>query len=76
MAQTVTAYLTGEGFPAPLVVNSRNGTHRLYRCDLCDAKAPAHEYLLQALDDKFSTEGVHIDTSVANPSRIARIPGT
>jgi hypothetical protein len=69
-------FLLGRGWPDPVLADSGNGYHQLYRLDL-----PAHdngevERLLRALAERFDTSRVKIDRSVHNPARICKVPGT
>ena len=72
------AWLSGQGWPEPIVVDSGNGYHLYYRCDL-ESKDETHHEVLKVLGDRFGlkTKGapVDVDQSVHNPSRIAKIPG-
>ncbi len=74
----VVAFLTEEGWPEPVVAMSGNGFYALYRIDL-----PNGQYstglvgdVLSALDEMFSSEHVHIDTTVSNASRLIGLVGT
>jgi hypothetical protein len=78
LARRVREHLTGFGWPAPLVVDSGNGWHLLYRVDL-----PNDEHarvllrtILHALAERFDGPDGSIDRAVHNSSRIARLPGT
>jgi len=74
----VAAHLAAQGWPAPVVGDSGNGCHLLYRIDLpndADATSVVHR-CLQALSARFSDEAVKVDTGVADAPRIIRIYGT
>lgn len=76
VAQKVDLYLSGHGFPRPVVLDSGSGAALLYRVDLPtkDETIPA---LLKVLDKKFTEPGsVKVDTTVGNPARICRLAGT
>lgn len=73
---TVRDYLAGQSWPAPIVVDSGNGYHALYRIDMPRDDGDRVQRVLKNLASRFGTEAVHIDTSVHNPSRICKIPGT
>jgi len=63
------------GWPAPIVGDSGNGYHLLYRLDL----SPGDERVsrcLKALDLRYSDSAVKIDTTVFNPARIVKLYGT
>ena len=77
-ARDVQAFLRGQGWPATLLVDSGNGAHVLAAVDLPNDEDSRLLIVrvLTALDIKYSDERVKIDTSVANASRICRVPGT
>lgn len=83
-AQTLMAavldWLTVRGWPAPVVVDSGNGWHLLYRIDLPnDTAGVSHSLLrrfLKALAGRFDTGAARVDTAVHNASRISKLPGT
>lgn len=76
LAQSLCNYLKHEGFEAPdLIIDSGNGYHIYYRTERIEDKHLASEFL-KALSSVKSTTHAKIDTSVGNPSRIMRIPGT
>lgn len=70
------------GWPAPVVGDSGNGFHLLYRLiDAPNSRIPLPEddplrQFLRHLADRFDTPLARIDTAVFNPSRIAKFPGT
>jgi P4 family phage/plasmid primase-like protien len=67
--------LQAAGWPAPIVADSGNGYHQLYRVDL-PASDDRIKLCLQALDLRFSDAAVKIDTAVFNASRIVKLYGT
>lgn len=71
----VVAFLKEEGWPDPIIADSGNGSHALYSVDL-PADSGLIEKVLKALDKRFSTAAVKIDTSVHNASRIIKLYGT
>jgi hypothetical protein len=77
-AAEIMGYLTSCGWPEPIIADSGNGAHLLYRVDL-PADADTHALIkacLKALDQQFSDGCVTIDTAVANPARIWKLYGT
>lgn len=72
----------GTDWPAPTVCDSGNGYHLLYRLDdgpIEKLPLPEDDYLRQVLRflaGRFDTAAAKIDTSVFNPSRIVKFPGT
>jgi hypothetical protein len=73
----VLAYLTGEGLEQPVLSGSSgSGALALFRVDLPPSDAPIMNDVLEALAHRFTTDRVKIDTSVNNPARLVRVPGT
>jgi hypothetical protein len=71
-------YLRAQGWPEPIVCDSGNGYHLLYRIDL-----PADQTglelvasVLEALDFKFTDDSVKVDTTTKNAARITKFYGT
>lgn len=79
MIPSVRQYLTIMGFPEPIVADSGNGMHLLYRIDL-EPKSELVKTLLTSLANKFNAKNTDaackIDTSVSNAGRISKIYGT
>ncbi len=78
VADAVVLYLGAQGWPAPVVVDSGNGYHLLYRIDL-PPDEPSRLLLktvLEALGERFDNERAQVDRKVFNASRIAKLPGT
>ncbi len=74
-AMEVSEGLSSMSWPAPVIVDSGNGYYLLYRVDLPADDGSLVHRCIQALQP-VADERVHIDLSVANPSRICRLPGT
>lgn len=77
--KSVYRYLRDQGFSAPVVANSGNGYHLLYKVNIpnTDENTKTVELFLKALDMMFGNEQtVKVDTSVFNASRISKIIGT
>ena len=77
-AAAIQEALAGQGWPAPVIADSGNGAHLLYRIDLPN-DAPATELVrgvLAALDTGFSNETVSVDIANANAARIWKLYGT
>ena len=75
-ARDIYRWLKDRGWPEPVVGDSGNGFHLLYRIDLPADDDGLVEKLLAALAARFNADGVKIDASVHNPARIARLYGT
>jgi hypothetical protein len=69
-------YLHGEGWPDPIMADSGNGYHLLYRIDLPTDDGGLVKRCLQALGDRFDNDRVKIDREVFNPSRITKLYGS
>jgi hypothetical protein len=78
LARYIRGTLASEGWPTPILTDSGNGAHLLYRIDLeNDADASAYvRRAIEGLAGRFDTEEVTIDRTVHNAARIMRIPGT
>jgi hypothetical protein len=74
--QAIRHHLSGRGWPEPILGDSGNGYHLLYRIDLPANDGGQVQRILQALADRFDTEHVKIDQTVFNPARIVKVPGT
>ncbi len=66
------------GWPDPLLCDSGNGAHLPYRIDLANTSDNTDllKRALEGLANRFDGEGLHIDKSVFNPSRIWKLYGT
>jgi len=74
----VRSYLETKDWPDPVVVDSGNGYHLYYRVDAPNTEENTLivEAFLKGLANRFSDDGVKLDTVVSNPSRVAKVPGT
>lgn len=77
-AREVKTYLDGLGWPKPLLGDSANGAHLLYRIDLPnDEKSEVTiRNILYYISSVFSDDAVQVDTTVFNASRIWKMYGT
>lgn len=75
-AAQVAAYMSAEGWPAPVHVDSGNGRHLLYSIDLPPDEDRLVERMLGELGRRFSDSTVKLDTTNHNLSRIWKLPGT
>ena len=76
LAGHVRTTLSAEGWPEPIAADSGNGAHLMYRIDLPADDGGLIKRVLEALAERFSTEQVAVDTTVHNPARIWKLPGT
>ena len=78
LADRIAVALTGEGWPGPVVADSGNGAHLLYRVDLPNDEAATDliKRCLKALSQRFDEAGAKVDTTVYNAARISKLYGT
>ncbi|MDE4908177.1 hypothetical protein L0665_06085 [Methanogenium marinum] len=77
-AGEIAAWLTGKGFPEPVMADSGNGAHLLYAIDLPNDGESTRlvKGCLSVLDALFSDDSVHCDTANFNAGRIWKLYGT
>lgn len=75
-ARDVRDALRREGWPDPILADSGNGGHLLYRIDLPSKDGRLVERVLKAIAFRFDDEGVTVDQAVFNPARISKLYGT
>jgi hypothetical protein len=75
-AGTIRAGLAERGWPEPIMADSGNGAHLLYRVDLSADEGELIENCLDALADQHGGAAVTVDRSVHNPARIWKLYGT
>ncbi len=68
--------LDGLGWPVPIVADSGNGAHLVYRLDMPAEDHGAVKDFTAALADVFDVESVHVDRTVFNAARIVKLWGT
>lgn len=73
---SVREFLRSRAWPEPILSDSGNGYHLLYRVDLPTDDGGMVQRCLHALAKDWDSEAVEIDTSVYNPARICKLPGT
>lgn len=76
VASNVTKKLRNLGFSDPIVADSGNGYHLLYKIKATPDCKQIIASFLSILDTWFSTDEVKIDTTVSNPARITKLYGT
>ncbi len=78
VARVVVGYLRSLGWPDPVIGDSGNGIHVLYRIDLQadDGARDLVRSVLIALAERFDTPAAKVDRSVYNAARIWKIYGT
>jgi hypothetical protein len=77
-ARDVRDFLSGQGWPEPVVGDSGNGAHLLYRVDLPNDRDSLElvKGILDSLAFMFDDGLVRVDTSVHNAGRIWKLYGT
>lgn len=68
--------LSAEGWPDPILADSGNGAHLLYRVDLPTDDGGMVQRCLESLAKRFDDDTVQIDRVVFNPARIWKLYGT
>ncbi|MEE9118590.1 MAG: hypothetical protein V3U02_08360, partial [Calditrichia bacterium] len=76
IAEEITSYLGDKGWPTPVIADSGNGAHLMYRINIETDDSGLIANALQTLDLNFTSDDVKVDTSVYNPSRIWKLYGT
>jgi len=75
-AREIRAYLQAQGWPEPLLADSGNGAHLLYRVDLPVDDGGLVAGALAALAFRFTDALVVVDEKNFNPARIWKLYGT
>jgi len=68
--------LSRDGWPRPIIADSGNGGHALYRIDLAADDDGLVKRCLEALAGRFDTTEVKLDRTVFNQARIWKLYGT
>jgi len=78
IVNSVFKFLRDEGFNDPIICDSSNGFHLLYRCAMINNpnNTETIKSFLIVLNMLFSTDKVKIDTSTFNASRICKLYGS
>jgi hypothetical protein len=74
--QEVREDLRGSCWSDPILADSGNGYHLLYRIDLPSDDREVVKRILKALAQRYDNDKVKIDTAVFNPARICKLYGT
>lgn len=71
-------HLRVEGWPEPVIADSGNGFHLLYRVDLPNNPESKKlvKAVLEALASEFDDDGSKVDAAVHNAARLVRLYGT
>jgi hypothetical protein len=77
-AESIAAWLAEQDFPDPVLADSGNGTHLLYRVALANTSESTQlvKTILEVVALRFDDAVVKIDTSVFNAARLTKLYGT
>ena len=75
-AKAIREALAARGWPQPILADSGNGAHLLYRVDMPVDDGGVVKRALEALAAEFDDDQSHVDTKVFNPARIWKLYGT
>jgi hypothetical protein len=75
-ARQIRDSLNAEGWPKPILADSGNGGHLLYKVDIPTDDGGVIPKCLEALALRFDDDRVKVDQSVFNPARIWKLYGT
>lgn len=73
--EIIKRYCMVRGMPEPIVADSGNGYHLLWKCEI-PVESTVHKRMLIELASKFNSPKITVDCSVSNPARIWKIYGT
>ena len=76
IARRIRAGLSKLGWPEPLLADSGNGAHLIYRIDLPPEDGGLVQRILNAVALRWGDESVEIDTTVHNASQLVKLYGT
>jgi uncharacterized protein DUF3631 len=76
LAREIYRALKDRNWPEPVIGDSGNGWHLLYRVDLSAQDDKLIERVVNGIADEFASEEVDIDRTVFNPARITKLYGT
>ena len=76
LARKCAAGLSSLGWPSPIIGDSGNGAHLLYRIDLPADDGGIVGKAINAIADRMSCPTIDIDRKVFNPARIWKLYGT
>jgi hypothetical protein len=75
-ARQIRDALRAEGWPRPILADSGNGAHLLYKIDLHSDDGEVVKKCLEALALRFDDDRIKVDRTVFNPARIWKLYGT
>jgi hypothetical protein len=75
-AREIRDWLAADGWPDPIYADSGNGAHLMYPIDMPTDDGGIINRCLKALGEKFTRDGLKVDSTVGNPARIWKLYGT
>ncbi|HWQ66168.1 MAG TPA: hypothetical protein VN372_04775 [Methanospirillum sp.] len=77
-AESIATFLSGRGWPDPIIADSGNGAHLLYRIDIPNDEESRDliKAVLRSLDIRFSDSRCTVDLANFNAGRIWKVYGT
>ena len=78
VSSDILCFLIEEHWPDPLMIDSGNGCHLIYRIDLPNNTLSQQiiRTAIGVLGDRFDTQAANVDRKVHDASRISKLPGT
>ena len=76
LAHRIKADLMDDGWPAPILADSGNGAHLLFRLADAGVDPDFVKSVLEGLAQRFNNDVVTVDTGNFNAARIWKVPGT
>lgn len=78
LSAKIADWLISEGWPSPVIVDSGNGAHLLFRIDLPNDELTRLllSRALKALAKRWDNDRAEVDQKVFNAGRISKLPGT
>ena len=78
VAHAILTYLSEQGWPSPILIDSGNGWHLLYRIDLPNDSLSAQivKRVTYALKERFDSAFGEVDKATHDAPRVFKLPGT
>ena len=78
VAHAILMYLNDAGWPSPILIDSGNGWHLLYRIDLPNDSLSAQivKRVIYALKERFDSAFGEVDKATHDAPRVFKLPGT
>jgi hypothetical protein len=76
LARRIRDELRAEGWPLPILADSGNGAHLLFRLELPADDGGVMQRCLQSLASRYDTPEIHVDVTTFNPARLWKLYGS